>query len=389
MTHLLVRLFLKNTNPADPTARQDYGTLSGVVGIILNLLLCCGKFVAGILTASISITADAFNNLTDAASSLVTLVGFRIAGRGADEDHPFGHGRMEYLSGLVVAMLIILVGVELIQTSIAKIIQPVDVTFSPISMIILIVSILVKLWMCLFNRTLSKTIHSTAMGATATDSLSDAVATTAVLVGMVVSHFTALHIDGWIGLLVAGFILRAGWGAAKDTLDPLLGQSPDPQLVQDIRDTVLDHPQIVGIHDLIIHDYGPGRSMMSLHAEVPVDADIMATHDIIDHVERELKTKFGIIASIHSDPISTDDETYLALRSTIASLLQEIHPQMTFHDFRITAGHHHTNLIFDVVVPHDCPLSEAEVRTAVDAKIKGLDPTYYSVIEVDYAYHPH
>ncbi len=387
MTDLLVKLFLKNADDVkNPAVREKYGLLSGVVGIVLNLLLSAGKLLAGVATSSISITADALNNLTDAGSSVVTLVGFRLAGQKADDDHPFGHGRMEYLAGLLVSLIILLVGLELGKTSIEKIIHPEEVSFSGASMVILAVSICVKFWMSLFNRKLSRRIDSAAMAATATDSLSDVIATSAVLLGALIGRFTGLHIDGWVGVIVAVFILRAGWGAAKDTLNPLLGQSPDPDLVQEIRQTILVHPQVIGIHDLIIHDYGPGRSMMSLHAEVPVTADIMETHDVIDAIERELKAKFGIETSIHMDPIVTDDERVNRLHHQVAELVRGIDPKMTIHDFRITAGPHHTNLIFDVVVPHCCSLTDDEVRGAIARAVKELDKSYYTVIQVDRSY---
>lgn len=286
MTNWLVKTFIRDAgNGEDPAVRQRYGLLSGIVGILLNLCLSAGKFLAGVLTGSIAVTADAFNNLSDAGSSVVTLAGFHMAAKKADDDHPFGHGRIEYLSGLVVAVAILLVGLELVKSSLEKILAPEAVSFSWLSVGILLASILVKLWMAAFNRDLSRRIGSAAMAATATDSLSDVVATSAVLLGTLVGRFSGLRIDGWVGILVAAFILRAGWGAAKDTLDPLLGQSPDPSLVQGVQETVLSHPEITGIHDLVIHDYGPGRSMMSLHAEVPMDADVLEVHDIIDNVE--------------------------------------------------------------------------------------------------------
>ena len=384
MTALLVKLFIKNPdNIKDPAVREKYGLLSGVVGIILNLLLSAGKFLAGMATSSISITADALNNLTDAASSVVTLVGFRLAGQKADADHPFGHGRMEYLSGLLVSLIILLVGFELLKSSVEKILHPEEVAFSWVSVAILAASICVKLWMSLFNRGLSRRIGSAAMAATATDSLSDVVATSAVLAGVLVGRFTGLHIDGFVGIVVAVFILRAGWGAAKDTLNPLLGQPPDPDLVTEIRRTVLAHNQVVGIHDLIIHDYGPGRSMMSLHAEVPVDADIMEVHDVIDGIEREIKAKFGIETSIHMDPIVTNDAHVNEVKAQVAELVRGVDAGMTIHDFRMTVGPRHTNLIFDVVVPHGCPLTDDQVRQRISHAVKELENTYYAVIQID------
>ena len=388
MTDRLVRLFIKDWDRVqDPAVRERYGILSGLVGIVLNLLLSAGKFFAGLLTGSISITADAFNNLSDAGSSVVTLAGFHMAAKKADDDHPFGHGRIEYLSGLVVAVAILLVGLELVKSSLEKILAPEAVSFSWLSVGILLASILVKLWMAAFNKDLSRRIGSAAMAATATDSLSDVVATSAVLLGTLVGRFSGLRIDGWVGILVAAFILRAGWGAAKDTLDPLLGQSPDPSLVQGVQETVLSHPEITGIHDLVIHDYGPGRSMMSLHAEVPMDADVLEVHDIIDNVERELKEKFHTEAVIHMDPIATHDPAVNAMRGRVAGLVREIDPAMTIHDFRMTAGPDHQNLIFDTVVPYQCALTDEEVKAAIAQKAGELEGgPYFTVVSIDRAY---
>ncbi len=387
MINLLVKTFVKDCgNVQDPQVRQRYGTLSGAVGIFLNLLLSAGKMIAGVLTGSIAITADAFNNLTDAGSSVVTLVGFRMAGKQADNDHPFGHGRIEYLSGLAVSVVILLVGLELAKSSVEKIIHPEPVEFSWLSAGILSAAICVKLWMSYFNRSLSRRIGSAAMAATATDSLSDAAATSAVLLSSLIGRFTGVNIDAWAGILVAIFILRAGWGAAKDTLNPLLGQSPDPELVREIERTVLAHPQVVGIHDMIIHDYGPGRSMMSLHAEVPAGADIMAVHDEIDAIERELKAKYRIDASIHMDPIVTGDETISRARQMVAGLVREVDPAMTIHDFRMTSGPRHRNLIFDVVVPYSVRQSDEAVRREIERKIRAADPNSFAVIQVDRAY---
>ena len=387
MINLLVKTFVKDAgNVQDPQVRQRYGTLSGAVGIFLNLLLSAGKMIAGLITGSIAITADAFNNLTDAGSSVVTLVGFRMAGKQADDDHPFGHGRIEYLSGLAVSVVILLVGLELAKSSVEKIIHPEPVEFSWLSAGILIAAICVKLWMSYFNRSLSRRIGSAAMAATATDSLSDAVATSAVLLSAIIGKFTGVNIDAWAGILVALFILRAGWGAAKDTLNPLLGQSPDPELVRDIERTVLAHPQVVGIHDMIIHDYGPGRSMMSLHAEVPAGSDIMEVHDEIDAIERELKAKYRIDASIHMDPIVTGDETISKARKMVSELVREVDPAMTIHDFRMTSGPQHRNLIFDVVVPYSVKSTDEEVRREIERKIRSADPNSFAVIQIDRAY---
>lgn len=387
MTDFLVRHFVRDYQQVqDPAVRERYGVLSGGVGIFLNLLLSLGKFFAGVVTGSIAVTADAFNNLSDAGSSVVTLVGFKLAGQKADDGHPFGHGRIEYLAGLLVSLLILMVGVELGKTSIEKILQPEEVAFSLLSVGILICSILVKLWMSLFNRKLGRRIHSAAMQATATDSLSDVVATSAVLAGTIIGHFAHVSIDGWIGVVVAVFILRAGWGAAKDTLNPLLGTAPDPELVKAIQQLVLSHEQVVGMHDLVIHDYGPGRRMCSFHAEVPEGNDIMEAHDAIDHIEREIQEKFGIETTAHMDPIATGDSEVTRLRDQMRDLVREIDPDMSIHDFRLTRGPRHTNLIFDVVVPHRCRLNDEEIRKRVTQAAGQVVPDCYVVLQLDRSY---
>ena len=383
----LVRLFIKNCDDVNnPAVREKYGVLAGAVGIVLNLLLSAGKLFAGLATGSISITADAFNNLSDAGSSVVTLVGFKVAGQKADDGHPFGHGRVEYLAGLLVSLMILLVGVELGKSSVEKILHPEAVTFSALSAAILVCAILVKLWMGQFNRRLGKKIGSAAMAATAADSVSDAVATAAVLAGALVNRFAHVNIDGWVGLAVAVFILRSGWGAAKDTINPLLGASPDPELVRQLRELVLSHPQVVGMHDLVIHDYGPGRRLCSFHAEVPQDADILDAHDAIDHIEREIKEKFGIETTVHMDPIATADEKVNQLRRQVADLARVVEPEMTIHDFRVVRGPTHTNVIFDAVVPHKCRLTDEEVLQRLRQAVSALDPAYQAVIQIDRAY---
>ena len=380
-----IRLCLRGRDLQDPENRQRCGTLSGGIGIALNLLLFLGKLLAGMITASIAVTADAFNNLSDAASSVVTLVGFRLAGREADEEHPFGHGRMEYLAGLAVSMLILLVGLELAKSSVGKMLHPEPVDFNLLPAGILAVSIGVKLWMFLFNRELSRRIHSAALAATAADSLSDAVATTTLLLGLLAGHFFRLPLDGWLGLAVALFILRTGWGAAKDTIDPLLGRPMDPELAADIDRIVLGHDYILGVHDLVYHDYGPGRAMMSLHAEVPADGNFLEIHDVIDHIERELKARHHIETSIHMDPVVRDERTQ-ALRDQVAAIAKGIDPRLSIHDFRITAGPIHTNILFDVVVPYGFRLSDSQVRAGLCTGVKELSDRYFPVIQVDHSY---
>ncbi len=387
MTELLLRRFVRGYEDVhDPEVREHYGALSGTVGIILNLCLTAGKLVAGLLTGAVSVTADAFNNLSDAATSLVTLLGFRLAGRAADEDHPFGHGRYEYLAGMAVSVAVLLVGLELARGAIDKILHPEQVVFSLLSAGILGASILVKLWMFRFNRALGKRSGSASLAAVAADSISDCVATGAVLAGLLVSHFFHVSIDGWVGVLVAAFVLRAGWESLRDTLDPLLGKVPDPELVKGIQETVLAHPEISGVHDLVVHDYGPGHIMATLHAEVSIDADMGYTHDVIDNVERELNQRFRIIATIHMDPIVTNDERVNALRHEMLLLAKGIDKRITLHDFRMTEGPTHINLIFDLVVPRDCALSDEEVRKEMGRLAKESDSRYITVIQIDHPY---
>lgn len=387
MIEFLLRKFVRDyQNVKDPAVRERYGTLSGAVGIFLNLMISLGKFTAGVITSSVAVTADAFNNLSDAASSLVTLVGFRLAGQKADDDHPFGHGRIEYLAGLAVSVAILLVGLELAKSAVGKILHPEAVSFSLLSAGILAASILVKLWMYVFNRTLSRRIESAAMAATAADSLSDCVATSAVLLGLLAGHFADLSIDGWVGVVVAAFVFKTGWEAAKDTISPLLGQPPDPALVSGIRETVLEHPEVRGVHDLIVHDYGPGHIMASLHAEVSIDADMAATHDVIDNIERELGSKYHIMATIHMDPIATDDSLVNARRDEMLELARQIDPEITLHDFRMTEGPTHTNLIFDLVVPRKCPMSDGEVRQEMARLARVRNSRYLTVIQIDHPY---
>ena len=387
MISLLARLFIK-PDPAreEPETRRAYGVLCGVVGICLNVLLFAGKFLAGTLSGSIAITADAFNNLSDAGSSFVTLVGFQLAGQKPDSEHPFGHGRMEYVSGLAVAVLILLMGVELGKTSVDKIFHPEPVDSGVLIFAILCASILVKLYMFFYNRRLGKKLGSPAMEATALDSLSDSAATAAVLLATLVGHFTGVKIDGWCGVLVALFILWSGINAVKDTLDPLLGTPPTHEFVQRIRDLVMKHPAILGIHDLIVHDYGPGRVMISLHAEVPADRNVLELHDEIDNVEKELREKLGCDAVIHMDPVVTDDGLTNQTRRRVADLVHCIDDDISIHDFRMVSGPTHTNVIFDAVVPFGFRLSDQEVESKIKTAVRALDGNYYAVVNVERSY---
>lgn len=387
MIELLARWFIPHRdNTADGAVRRAYGTLCGAVGIGLNVLLFIGKFFAGQLSGSIAVTADAFNNLSDAGSSAVTLLGFRLAGKKPDPDHPFGHGRIEYISGLIVAGLILLMGVELAKSSFDKILHPEEVTFSVLALVILAVSVAVKLYMWHYNRRIGGKIRSAAMEATASDSLSDAAATSAVLLAMLIGRWTGLAVDGYVGMVVALFILFSAYKAAKETLSPLLGQAPDPELVQHIRDIVEEHDTVVGIHDLVVHDYGPGRQMVSLHAEVPASGDILQLHDVIDNIERELHEKLHVQAVIHMDPIVTDDETVDALRRQVAELVRQVEPRMTVHDLRVIRGTTHTNLVFDAVLPLDAAITPAEAGRRIREKVAELDGDYYAVVTVEHSF---
>lgn len=372
--------------PEDPEVRRKYGVLCGCVGIGLNILLFLAKFFAGTISGSIAITADAFNNLSDAGSSLVTIVGFKLAGQKPDPSHPFGHGRMEYLSGLAVSVLILLMGFELLQSSVDKIRAPEPIEFSWLSVVILLLGIAGKLYMSYYNRAVGNKINSAAMKATAADSLSDSISTTAVLAATLIAHFFSVNIDGWVGVAVACFILYAGYNAARDTIDPLLGQAPDPELVADVEKTVLSFPPIQSIHDMIVHDYGPGRLMISLHAEVPADGDLLEMHDTIDLVEQTLREKFHCDAVIHMDPIVTNDEQVLKMRGKMCQLVQVIDKRITVHDFRMVTGPTHTNLIFDVACPFDVKQTDADIKRQVEEIVDLLDGNYNAVVTVDRIY---
>lgn len=380
---LAARLIPNHDNTEDREVRHAYGVLCGAMGITLNFLLFVFKSLAGVISGSIAITADAFNNLSDAGSSVVTLLGFKLAAQKPDRDHPFGHGRMEYISGLVVSMVILLMGFELIKTSVQKIIAPEPVAFRPVILLILVASVGVKLYMAAYNRAIGKRIGSSAMLATAADSLSDCLATIAALLSTVVGHFFSVSIDGWCGVVVACFILWAGINAVKETIDPLLGQPPTQEFVDEVERRVLCHEEITGIHDLIVHDYGPGRRFISLHAEVSADGDMRALHDVIDTAERELSEEMGCLATIHMDPLEQNDALTTQTRERVATIVRLIDPSITIHDFRMVTGPTHTNVIFDAVVPHSCPLSEREMTERVEAGVRALDGNYFAVVKIE------
>jgi len=387
MISILAKRFIKDyNNMKSPHVRHSYGMLCGIVGIVLNILLFAGKFLAGTISHSIAITADAINNLSDAGSSFITLAGFKLASQKPDPDHPYGHGRIEYLSGLFVSLLIILMAVELIKTSFNKIIHPTETTISPLVIIILVASILVKLYMSVYNSKVGKQIDSAALLATAADSRGDMLATLLVLISSAIAYFFGIQIDGYCGLLVGLFILYAGFNAAKDTINPLLGKAPDKEYVEKIEEIVTSHDLILGIHDMMIHDYGPGRVVVSLHAEVPSDGDILEMHDLIDHIEHDLSEMCNCEAVIHMDPISVNDPETAELKEKIRSIITSIDEKLQFHDFRIVKGPTHTNLLFDVLVPYKFPIKDSELIVMIDRKVKELNPTYFIVVKVDHTY---
>lgn len=384
MSKSLVGLFIKDhENTEDPAVRKAYGTLSGWVGIVCNLLLFAGKLIAGLLSSSISIMADAVNNLSDASSSVVTLLGFHLASKPADDEHPYGHERIEYLTGLVVAVMILLIGFELLKSSIQKIIHPEPVEFSAVVAVVLILSIAAKLLLSAFNRSLGKKISSAALLATAADSRNDVISTAAVLAACLIGHFAHVNIDGWAGLLVALFILYSGIGIAKDTISPLLGEAPDEELVHAIAHTLRSHEKVLGIHDLLVHDYGPGRRFASVHVEMDYKMNPLDAHEYIDDMERDISRELHVDLVIHYDPVVTDDEELNKMRAKVVSVIEDIDPRLALHDFRMVRGVRHTNLIFDLVVPFEFASKTGELKKQIDGKLENEAVKYYTVITFD------
>ncbi len=385
MTNFLLKTFVKNyEDTKDSAVRENYGTFAGTVGIVVNVLLAVAKFIAAVVSGfAVSVLADALNNFLDAASSLVTYVGFKLSNMEEDEDHPFGHGRIEYISGLVVSFIIVLVGFELLKESISKIITPNTNSYSVVSVVIMAAAILVKIWLGFFNKVLGGKINSTALKATAMDSFCDVAATSTVLIGLVVGLVFNVNIEGYTGAVVSLFIMYTGVVSAKDTLSPLLGEAPDEELVEEIEKTVLSHEEIIGIHDLIVHDYGPGRKILSLHAEVSSEGNVVDIHDTIDLVEMELNHKFKCVSTIHMDPINLNCELTNSLKIVVGEVLNEIDPVLTFHDFRTVSGPTHTNLIFDVVVPFKFEMTADELKAEIKKKVTQRNENYFCVINVD------
>ena len=387
MISLLVKLFYGEMDMSDEKAvRRAYGTTCSGAGIGFNVLLFAGKLIAGMLSGSVAIVSDAFNNLSDAGSSIISLVGFKLSNKKSDPQHPFGHSRLEYISGLCVSFLIILMGVELGKASIEKIIEPAQVKFSLLTAAILAASILVKLYMALYNSRIGKRLNAVTMKAMAKDSLSDAVATGVVLMSMIVAKLADIAIDGYCGVVVAAFILFTGITAARDTISPLLGQKPDSEFIEEVMRIVNAHKEIIGTHDLVVHDYGPGRLMITLHAEVDASMDILVAHDAVDNIENELREKLGCSAVVHMDPIVTDDVETNATREEIKRVVSNIDSRMTIHDFRMVPGPTHTNVIFDVAVPFDIDMDDDELRKILGARIRDVDSKLNAVIEIDKCY---
>ena len=392
MTNFLVRKFVKNyKNTADNNVRTAYGKFSGIVGIVCNAVLFIGKIIAGTLSGSVAITADAVNNLSDASSSVISLFGFKLASRPADEEHPYGHGRYEYLSGLMVAVLIMVIGVELFKNSVGKILHPERVEFSLLSAGVLVFSILLKLWMMFFNKKIGALINSKTLKATAMDSRNDVVTTSAVLVAAVISRFTGVELDGWMGVAVAAFIMYSGSGLVRDTIDPMLGRAPDEEQVDSIRKKILSYKGVLGTHDLMVHDYGPGRQFASVHVEMAAEDDVIENHDVIDNIERDFLKNDGLHMVVHFDPISTKDSLVNELRTWISEQIKHLDSRLTIHDLRIVKGTTHTNVIFDCVVPHDMEIGEKEIKKFAANIVAEKYPNYYTVVTIDrsYAAMPH
>ena len=387
MVNLLAKLFIKNHRDfGSPEVRRKYGILCGAWGIVLNVLLFAMKLFVGILSGSVAVTADAFNNISDAGSSAVTMIGFRLSGKKPDPEHPFGHGRIEYISGLIVAMLIFVMGFEILKDAVEAISNPQPTVLSTVSIVILALSVIIKLYMFFYNRSVGRKINSASMTATSLDSLGDTVSTVAVIASLIVSHYSGLLIDGYVGLAVACFILIAGYRAAKETIEPLLGARPEKELVDELERLVLSYPPVTGVHDLILHDYGPGRRFLSLHAEVPMDEDILFVHDVVDNIEIEIYEKFGIETVIHMDPIDTTNKAINEIKAHVSNLLNQLGSGLKAHDFRIVPGTTHTNIVFDIAVPVGLKTSPDIIKTAVSTAVSSLNPQYRCVIKIDIDY---
>ena len=386
MTNFLIKLFIKDKNVKDPKVRTKYGTLSSLTGIVVNFILSITKVVIGIISNSMSIISDGLNNITDAGSSVITMIGFKMSQKKVDDDHPWGHGRMEYIAAFIVDMLIVLVGIELFKSSIDKIINPVMPDITTITITILVIAIIAKLWLFFFYNKIAKTINSEAIKGNAYDSISDVISTFVVLLSAIVAKFANVSIDGYVSILVSIFILYTGFKALKETVDILLGSKPDPELVKGIEEFTKKYDMIVGIHDMMIHDYGPGRKIVSFHAEVPANSDICMAHDIIDQMEQDIYEEFNCITTIHMDPIEVDDEEINKMREITEKIVKEINENYSIHDFRMTNGGGRINLIFDLVIPRVEKVDSDKLKAQVQQKIHSENPKYYAVPKVECSY---
>ena len=384
MTNLLVRLFVKNSNnTSDPAVRENYGKMASIVCIVLNMVLSAGKIILGLLSGAISVTADGFNNLTDCGSNVVSLISFKVAGKPADKEHPFGHQRIEYISAMIVSFIVLMLAVELASESFNKIFNPEPSEMSYLMLGVLAFSVLVKVWMFFFNRKLGKTVDSEVLKATATDSLTDAISTTAVTVAVIISHFVNFNLDGYMGLAVAVVIAWAGIDILKDTMSKLLGQAPDKTLIEGIRSRIMAYEGVLGIHDLAVHNYGPHKYYASVHVEVDAKVPTMESHDLMDRIERDFAENTDIVLIIHSDPVVTDDPEINLLKQKVTEMVTSIDERFRIHDFRAVKGVTHTNLIFDVAIPFDTKLSAEEIKTRISQLVSAYDPTLFVVATVE------
>lgn len=386
MTNLLIKLFIKDKDVNNPETRGKYGILSSATGIIVNILLSIVKMIIGVIAGSISIISDALNNITDVGSSVVTMIGFKVSQKKIDKDHPWGHGRMEYITAFIVDIIILMVGFELLKSSIDKIIHPELPTVSSVTIVILVLAVLTKLWLFLFYKKIAKIIDSNAIKGNAYDSISDSISTLVVLLSALVAVVFGISIDGYASLIVSAFILFTGYKAIKETVDLLLGMKPDPEFIKEIEEESKKYDMISGIHDIMVHDYGPGRKIVSFHAEVPANGDICKVHDIIDQMEQDLYNKFNCITTIHMDPIVVDNEEINGMREFTEKVVKELNPEFSIHDFRMTDGGKRINLIFDLVVPRDKEYNSEEIRKTIQSKIHEKDNKYYAVIKVETSY---
>ena len=386
MTDFLLRLFVKDyDNVQDPKVRRAAGSAVAIIGIVTNVILSLIKFFAGILSGAISITADAMNNMSDAGAQIVSLISFKISAKPADRDHPFGHARIEYVASMIVSFLVLFIGVDLFSDSVEKIFNPSATVYSDLVLVILAISIISKLWLFFFGRSAAKRLKSDVIRATAADSLSDAAATLAVLASALISRFTSLDLDAYMGIAVAVVILIAGVKILNDTKNSILGSAPDAEVVDAIEKIANEYPEMLGMHDLVVHNYGPGNTIASFHAEVDGRADVFLVHDVIDNIEKRLYSELGVQATIHMDPIVTDDERVCELRARVLAAIREIDERLGMHDFRFVEGITHSNLIFDVTVPFEVKKSESDIRELVAAKVREIDPSYCTVLTIDRA----